>query len=165
MHRLFKKWNMFIDSQYVQNYTWSSDRPRSKQQTQDLFFLVSQLCSPLCLSSFSDSLFSHGGKRTTTQYKLLLHNSKTTTSNRGPGPDSQSQIGPQAQPWTNQCPGRWTTLIGPGLGHATPGVGDGVTLTKLHGLKAGYRWISSGKMRVHLLERETDAGQANHKYL
>lgn len=77
----------------------------------------SQLCSPLCLSSFSDSLFSHGGKRTTTQYKLLLHNSKTTTSSRGPEPDSQNQIGPQAQPWTNQCPGRWNTLIGSGLGH------------------------------------------------
>lgn len=49
--------------------------------------------------------------------------------------------------------------------HATPGVGDGVTLTKVHGLKTGYRWIPSGKIRVHLLERETDAGQANHKYL
>ena len=60
--------------------------------------------SPLPLSAlFSsvfilDSLFSHGGKVTTTRYQLLLHSSKTTTSNKGPGPDSQSQIRPQAQP-------------------------------------------------------------------
>ena len=48
---------------------------------------------------------------------------------------------------------------------STPGVGDGETLTKLHGLKTGYRWTPSGKIRVHLLERETDAGQASRKYL
>lgn len=35
------------------NYSWSSDRSRSKEQTQGLSFLVSQLCSPLRVSSFS----------------------------------------------------------------------------------------------------------------
>ena len=38
------------------NYTWSSDRSRSKEQTWGLFFLVSQLCSPLSSFSTASSL-------------------------------------------------------------------------------------------------------------
>ena len=92
------------------NYSWSSDRSRSKEQTQGLSSVL--LC--VCLHSRQPLL-----SRSQTDHHSIQAPSELQdpTSNRGPGPDSQGRVGPQAQPWANQCPGRWNALIGPGLGH------------------------------------------------